>query len=83
MTPSTPYNPTGRTEPFWLRTIVLVLLCAALAVAVAASAAALVGPGDAKLPREVYQPSYPVPAPGWWEPTQTPGALNSPHTKYR
>jgi uncharacterized protein (DUF58 family) len=68
-----PYNPTGRAQPYWARTVTLLALGAALAVAVAYGAARLFSPGDVELPREVYQPSYPVVAPGWLEPTVTPG----------
>ena len=67
----TAYNPQDRTHPYRLRTA---LILAALIVGVTYAAAALFGPADLKLPREVYQPSYPVTAPGWLEPTITPRA---------
>jgi hypothetical protein len=65
------YNPTGRPHPYRVRTTAII---ATLVIGLAYAAAALFGPGNTQLPREVYQPSYPVKAPGWLEPTVTPEA---------
>lgn len=70
---STPYNPTGRARPYWLRTLALLALAAGLILAIAYAADSLFGPGTAELPRQVYQPTYPLTEPGWLEPTVTPG----------
>lgn len=66
------YNPTGRARPHWARTAFLLALGVALTAAIAWSAALVASPGNVELPREVYQPSYPVTAPGWLAPTVPP-----------
>lgn len=62
-----PYNPLNL--PHRVRTLIIV---AVLVVGLAWGAAALFGPANVELPREVYQPSYPVTEPGWLEPTVVP-----------
>lgn len=65
----TPYNPQGLAHPHRVRTIAII---AVLLLGVVYGASALIGPANAELPREVYQPTYPIKAPGWLEPTVTP-----------
>jgi hypothetical protein len=71
------YNPQNLQHPHRVRTLLIV---AVLIVGLAWGAAALFGPSNVELPREVYQPSYPVTEPGWLEPTLTPGTPAPPHT---
>jgi hypothetical protein len=63
------YNPTGRPHPYRVRTLLIIV---GLVIGLAYAAVALFGPANVELPREVYQPSYPIKAPGWLEPTVTP-----------
>lgn len=72
------YNPQNLPHPHRLRTLLIV---AVLIVGLAWGAAWRFGPANVELPREVYQPSYPVPGstgPGWLEPTVTPASPSTP-----
>lgn len=70
-----PYRPDPK--PHLTRTAVLLALIGAVLVAITWAALELTGP-TYRIPREVYQPSYPVTAPAWLEPTAPPAPSGHP-----